>query len=328
MATDPKPRDAADGPSARWPYDPVCLIARAPGATVVRARREGHRETVLLELLARPTAATRRRVRRQFEALGRVERGHVVAPVELVDATHRAGIVYEDPGGPSLAAELARGPLDVAASLEIGVSVAEALGRLHAAGIVHDALRPEHVLVPSPSDAAVVGFSRIRIDEDDPGPTLTSADCLAFTAPELTARSDRPPDGRADLYSLGAILYRLLVGRTVFDADDPLDLAHCHLARQPEPPSAFVRIAPVLSDIVMRLLAKQPDDRYQTARAIKHDLERCVLDLRRGRHPQPFHLGERDSVRRPFIPERLYGRTTEIGVLHGRIQTRRRRRER
>src|SRR5690606_14279165 len=103
---------------------------------------------------------------------------------------------------------------------------------------------------------------------------------LAYIAPEQTGRMNRVVDSRADLYSLGASLYQLLTGQPPFAADDPMQLVHCHLARVPEPPHLHNPVVPeALSLIVLKLLAKDADDRYQSAFGLAHDLEQCRAQL-------------------------------------------------
>ncbi len=127
-------------------------------------------------------------------------------------------------------------------------------------------------------------------------------------APEQTGRMNRSIDARSDLYSIGVILYEMLTGMLPFMASDPLEWIHCHIARLPVPPIDRVATVPAqLSSIVVKLLAKAPEDRYQTAEGLEADLRQCLAEWEARRHIEPFLLGAHDASDRLRIPERLYG---------------------
>lgn len=135
---------------------------------------------------------------------------------------------------------------------------------------------------------------------------------LAYIAPEQTGRINRAIDYRSDYYSLGATFYQLLTNRSLFSVSEPLEIIYNHLANIPEPPHLIDPKIPVpISNIVMKLLAKMPEDRYQTSWGIKADLEKCLQQLEENQTILDFSIGDRDISPNLQISQKLYGRETE-----------------
>src|SRR6202453_3185066 len=240
-------------------------------------------------------------------------------PVELVRREGRLTLVLEDPGGRPLERMLGR-PMDMTQFLRIAVALAAAIGRVHAQGLIHKDLKPANILVDASSGSVrLTGFgiaSRLPRERQAPGPPEEIAGTLAYIAPEQTGRLNRSVDSRSDLYAWGVILYEMLTGALPFSAADPMEWIHCHIARQPAPPSERLNEVPAsLSAIVMKLLAKSAEDRYQTAAGLEADLRRCQSDWEAHGRIEPFPLGMRDVSDRLLIPERLYGREREVQAL-------------
>ena len=142
------------------------------------------------------------------------------------------------------------------------------------------------------------------------------AGTLAYMAPEQTGRMNRSVDSRSDLYALGVTFYEMLTGALPFTAADPMEWVHCHIARQPTPPGERADGIPgPLSAIVMKLLAKTAEERYQTAAGVAADLRRCLAEWEAHGRIAPFPLGTQDVPDRLLIPETLYGREREIDAL-------------
>ena len=158
--------------------------------------------------------------------------------------------------------------------------------------------------------------SRLVRERQSPHPPETIAGTLAYMAPEQTGRMNRSIDSRSDLYALGVTFYQMLTGALPFTAADPMEWVHCHLARRPMAPAERLREIPgVVSAIVMKLLAKRAEDRYQTAAGLESDLRRCQTEWKAQRRVDDFPLGEHDTPDRLLIPEKLYGRRHEVETL-------------
>ncbi|MGF6638312.1 trifunctional serine/threonine-protein kinase/ATP-binding protein/sensor histidine kinase [Paraburkholderia sp. MM6662-R1] len=275
-------------------------------------------------LIARPAAehpppASLVRLAHEFGLRDELDGGWAVRPLELVREGGQTLLVLEDPGGEPLA-RLLSAPMEVGSVLRLAVGIAAALGKLHQRGLVHKDLKPAHILVNcADGHARLTGFglaSRLPRERQAPAPPETIAGTLAYMAPEQTGRMNRSIDSRSDLYSFGVTLYQMLTGALPFTAADPMEWVHCHIARKPVPPNERVERIPVpVSQIVMKLLAKTAEARYQTAAGVERDLQHCLADWERQHRIDDFPLGEHDTPDRLLIPEKLYGRAREIETL-------------
>ena len=227
----------------------------------------------------------------------------------------------EDPGGEPLSRLLGQ-PWEITSFLRLAIGVATVLGQVHQRGLIHKEIKPSNVLVNSLTGQAwLMGFgiaSRLPRERQAPAPPEVIAGTLAYMAPEQTGRMNRSIDYRSDLYALGVTLYEMLTGELPFTASDPMGWVHCHIARQPAPPDERVAGIPgPISAIVMKLLAKNAEERYQTAAGVAVDLRKCLADWESHRSIMPFPLGADDVSDRLMAPERLYGREHEIEALLG-----------
>jgi PAS domain S-box-containing protein len=240
-------------------------------------------------------------------------------PIELSRHRNRLALVLEDPGGDPLDRLLGQ-PLEIRAFLRIGISLASALRQVHARGLIHKDIKPANILADAASGSVwLTGFgiaSRLPREHQNPEAPETIAGTLAYMAPEQTGRMNRSIDSRCDLYSLGVTFYEMLTGTLPFTASDPMEWVHCHIARQPLAPNEkVIGLPPQLSAIIMKLLAKTAEERYQTAGGLQADLWRCLAEWESHGRVEPFPLGTRDASDRLLIPEQLYGREREIESL-------------
>jgi signal transduction histidine kinase len=257
------------------------------------------------------------RLRHELAMLERL-RG-VKGVAQLVETPQVPGsILVEDVGGTSLAT-LAK-PLAIDELVRLGLELAGAVAGLHRLGVMHRDITPANVVISRDGGVCLVDFA-LATSMPEMRHEFTHhseiVGTLAYLAPEQTGRTGRPVDERADLYALGATLYELATGGPPFGTGDPLRLTHDHLARVPVAPADVNPAVPVaLSEIIMHLLEKEPDNRYQTAEGVLYDLER----LRDAPATGPVHIGEHDLPLQLLPPSRLVGRDGEVAALQAAFE--------
>ena len=275
---------------------------------------------LLVEPVAEDSAGeSLKRLEHEYSLRDALDPDWAARPMALARRGGHTTLVLEDPGGDPLDRLLGQ-PMRVPQFLRLAISLGVALGRVHERGLIHKDIKPANVLVDMATDGAwLTGFgiaSRVPREYRVPEPPEVIAGTLAYMAPEQTGRMNRSVDSRSDLYALGVTLYELLTGVLPFTGSDPMEWIHCHIARRPVPPDERVAGIPEpLAAIVMKLLAKTAEDRYQTAAGLTIDLRRCLAEWEATGRIEPFQLGGQDASDRLLIPEKLYGREREIDIL-------------
>src|SRR5712692_7557241 len=242
-----------------------------------------------------------------------------VPPIELTEHEGRTVLVLEDPGGEPLD-QLVGTPMEMGQFLRVAIGLSAAVRQLHGRGLIHKDLKPANVMIePCTGQVWLMGFeiaSRLPRERQSAEPPEFIAGTLAYMAPEQTGRMNRSIDSRSDLYALGVTLYEMVTGTLPFTASDPMEWVHCHIAKQPLPPSERRKDVPrSVSGIITKLLAKTAEERYQTAAGLESDLRRCLAEWDCERRISEFLLGEHDTPGRLLIPEKLYGRQREVETL-------------
>src|SRR5262249_8289429 len=266
-----------------------------------------------------PAPGSLRRLEHEYALRAELAPGWAVRPLALAQHQGRTLLVLEDPGGEPLDRLLGQ-PMEVGRFLRLAIGIALALSKVHQRGLIHKDLKPANVLVHRATGRVwLMGFgiaSRLPRERQAPGPPEVIAGTLAYMAPEQTGRMNRSIDARSDLYALGVTLYELLTGPPPSTAAEPLEWVHCHIARQPVPPAERCTEVPgAVSALIMKLLAKTAEERYQTAAGVAHDLRRCLAQWEGEGRIDAFPLGAHDTPDRLLIPEKLYGRAREIAIL-------------
>ena len=297
---------------------------------VYRAARRSDGKPVVLKTLhgARITPELLARFRQEYEINALLNPVAGVSEVHKFDTSGTPTIVMEDIEGDTLS-QTAKPIRDLTEFLKIAIAVTDALGQIHARQIIHKDINPSNIIYnPNTGNVKIIDFGLSTLL---PRETVAQVNVnvlegtIAYISPEQTGRINRPVDYRADFYSLGATLYELLGGVRPFEETDPLSLIHSHLAKQPVPVSAVNPAVPSpLSDIIMKLLAKNAADRYQSAFGLKADWIECQRQWQAGGAIREFPLGQNDVSDRFQVSQTLHGREDELRQLLSAFENARR----
>ena len=318
---------------AALPFTPAGYQIKQPlhaSATsqVYRAIRQQDQQPVILKVLgpADATLAAQARFLREYEIIRHLNAPSLITAHGLELEGPAMVLVLEDFGGASLDQWLAQWrsagaeAFPLAAFLGLARQIVAAVAALHAAGVIHKDLNPSNIVFnPATGVVKLIDFGlATTLSRETPPPHTTALleGTLAYLSPEQTGRMNRTVDYRTDFYALGVTFYQLLTGQLPFAAADPLAWVHAHLAKTPVAPRLLNPAIPaVVSDLVLKLLAKAPEDRYQSARGLQHDLETCFQFWQRQGQIPEFALGQHDRAEHFLIPEKLYGRAGEVEAL-------------
>ncbi|MBD1830427.1 trifunctional serine/threonine-protein kinase/ATP-binding protein/sensor histidine kinase [Microcoleus vaginatus GB1-A2] len=295
---------------------------------VYRGLRTSNGEPVVIKLLRNDFPKFNELVhfRNQYVIAKNLEIPGSVKAYSLENYHNHYALVMEDFGGISLSSYLARlaeaskEPLEglpVNEFLPIAIQIANSLDGLYRHHVIHKDLKPANILInPTSKEVKLIDFSIAsllpRETQEIHNPNILEG-TLPYISPEQTGRMNRGIDYRTDFYSLGVTFYELLARQLPFQTNDPIELVHCHLAQQPIPVHHLNKSVPlVLSEIVSKLMAKNAEDRYQSALGLKYDLETCLFQWQETGALTNFKIGERDLCDRFSIPEKLYGRESEV----------------
>lgn len=289
-------------------------ISEGKSATIDLA--EGPHGPVYLKSLKRDfsSPADIAKLRNEFETQRRVIRAELREydgmPVLVTPAL---------PGSITLDQLMEGRPLQMRDFLPIAISISAYIARMHEAGVVHKDLNPRNIMVSKNGEAQIINFdfaSCLEIAYQEARSITDLEGTLDYISPEQTQRMNRPVDYRTDLYSLGVIFYQMVCGRLPFRSDDPMDLIYSHIARPATPPHDVYSVVPeVVSSIIMKLMSKNAEDRYNSAFGLKQDLELCLSRLTPAGLISSFPIGKKDRSRRLQIPAKLYGREPEKNKL-------------
>lgn len=256
----------------------------------------------------------------------------VIQTYSLEPYKHGFFLVMEDFGGISLKDELQQRGEGLGSTtdeiqefLNIALQITSALDGLYHHRVIHKDIKPANILIhPISRQVKLIDFSIASLlpkETQAPANPNVLEGTLAYLSPEQTGRMNRGIDYRTDFYSLGITLFELLTGQLPFQASDPMEWVHCHLAKQPPTLEELkiknekLKIPPAVFAIVLKLMAKNSEDRYQSALGLKHDLEICLSQLQATGRITCFKLGQQDVCDRLIISEKLYGRQAQVDAV-------------
>jgi PAS domain S-box-containing protein len=302
-------------------------LHRGRTRVVYRGVRESDRLPVVVKTLADefPSPTQTASLRREYEILESLRVPGVAKVVELAAHRDRLALVLEDAGDATLKRLITAGPLPLDSVFTIGMQLAAVLAELHRRGLIHKDVNPTNVLVdPALTRVTLTDFgiaSRTTSERQSPSQPHLLEGTIAYMSPEQTGRMNRDVDYRTDFYSLGVTLYEMLTGELPFQSLDPLELIHSHIARLPAPPRALrAEVPEPVSALVLRLLGKAPEDRYQSALGLQADLRRCAAEWAASGTVTLEHLAADDVPERFVVPQKLYGREAEVAVLQAAFE--------
>jgi predicted ATPase/serine phosphatase RsbU (regulator of sigma subunit)/tRNA A-37 threonylcarbamoyl transferase component Bud32 len=313
-------------------YQLIQQIHESTNSLIYQAIRQPDQQVVILKILKQeyPQPTELIHYRQEYELTRSLNLEGTIQVYALEETAKNCALVVEDFGGISLKQWLksraTHSPaLTLAEFLPIGIQIAEILGQVHVANVIHKDINPANILINlETGKIKLIDFGIASVFSRE-SPILKNPNVLegtlAYISPEQTGRMNRSLDYRTDFYSLGITFYELLTGNLPFVTRDDLALIHCHLAKQATPPHELApshhrdAVPPMLSAIVIKLMAKTAEERYQSAWGLKADLEICWQQLQATGTIEVFELGTQDISDRFQIPQKLYGREAEVAAL-------------
>ncbi len=305
-------------------YQTLDRIYSGTRTLVYRALRTGDQQPVAIKVLRSdyPSFSELVQFRNQYTIAKNLNLPGIIETYSLEAYQNSYALVMEDFGGISLKEWREQGETlpDLSEFLQMAIDISNTLDILGRQRIIHKDIKPANILInPQTKQVKLIDFSIASLLPRETQ-TLINPNVLegtlGYLSPEQTGRMNRGIDYRTDFYSLGVTFYELLAGQLPFQSNDAMELVHCHIAKQP--PSLHEvnpQIPPVLSEIVSKLMAKNAEDRYQSALGLKFDLELCLRQLQESGKIEGFEIAQRDVCDRFSIPEKLYGRETEVETL-------------
>lgn len=303
-------------------YSLLEKIKESKNSIVYKAvRGKDNRKVVAKFISARePSSSEISRFLHEYQTIKNLDLDGTIKTYDIIRHEGSIVLILEDFEAISLKEFMKQEYIKLEKFFEISTKLAEILGELHKKGIIHRDLKPDNILISESTGVIKIsdfGISQVITHENEEiyHPDVIEG-TLRYISPEQTGRMNRAIDYRTDLYSLGIVYYEILTGRTPFESNEPIELIHSHIAREPVSPQELNHSLPkVLSDIILMLLSKAAEERYQNAHGLFHDLNHCWEQYQKHASIQEFELGKKDISLKFNIPQMLVGREKENKVL-------------
>jgi PAS domain S-box-containing protein len=306
-------------------YTLVAKINESIHTTVYRGYDNQTQKSVIIKTLRNeyPGLTELAKFQQQYELVKNLDIPGIIKVLDLINYQNSLALIIEDIGGESLNHILKNQPIPLEEFLRLALQITETLGQIHQNNIIHKDIKPKNIIINSEGLVKITDFSiASRLSRENPiirNPNFLQG-TLAYMSPEQTGRMNRAIDYRTDFYSLGITFYEMLTGEVPFQSNDPMELVHCHIAKQPIPLQDLIPVPQVVSDIVTKLLAKNAEDRYQSAFGIKADLKACFTQLQTTGKVESFSLARQDISDKFQIPQKLYGRDAAVNSLIAAVE--------
>ncbi|EAZ89674.1 ATP-binding protein [Crocosphaera chwakensis] len=303
-------------------------LYESPHSLIYRGVRETDNKPVILKILqdSYPDPLTLSQFKQEYKILSQLNSSRIIKTYGIDKYQNTLVIILEDFGGIALNSLLKDNSLDLECFLKIAIKIVEGLEVVHHYNIIHKDINPSNIIIhPKTQEIKLIDFgisTQLALESTQEFNPHLIEGTLAYISPEQTGRMNRKIDYHTDFYSLGVTFYEMLTKQIPFITEDPLELIHFHIAKQPISPYEInIDIPVIISNIVMKLLAKTPEARYQSATGIKADLQKCLNQFKEKNQIQLFSLGRDDISDKFQIPQKLYGRKKEIQTLTNTFET-------
>jgi len=290
-------------------------------AVLYKAQREEDHVNVLIKSCNKTDSKHRQQLEHELELTSYIDPAWGLKPIGIEQTEDVIAMIYEEFKGQTLSHFLESKTVNTKEFLKIAISICSNLLKLHERGIIHKDINPANILInPDTYEIKIIGLGiasllPLEYSQESTNPDYIEGN-LSFISPEQTGRMNRVLDYRTDMYSLGATFYLMVTGRVPFNTHDPLELIYSHLVRLPENPSDIIPFIPQqISDIILKLLAKLAEDRYQSIEGLRSDLRKCLSMLTEQGIITSFPLAEKDFTGKFRVSQKLYGREEEIRTL-------------
>jgi histidine kinase len=289
---------------------------------IYRGKILTQQETTVLKILKAeyPTLDAITRLKHEYSIRQHLDHPGLVKVISLETFDNRLGLLLEDFEGESIDRLMSREKLEVITCLRFGIQLIKTLEYLHLQKIIHKDIKPSNIIVNSQTGLIKLTDFGIASRLSKENPQINNPNSIvgtfAYMSPEQTGRMNRTLDYRTDFYSLGITLYEMLTGQLPFPSNDPLEIVYSHITSQAILPDRInSEIPPAISQIVMKLMAKNAENRYQSAAGLLADLENCLNKLETTGKIVDFTPGNLDILSQLLIPQKLYGRETQVSEL-------------